>query len=360
MVKTARAAFVALATLSAIGTLTAQQAPPSAAPSQQGSARFRSGVDFINVTATVSSEGGRFVAGLTRDDFTVFEDDRPQELTYFSADRVPVSLGLVLDTSGSMAGEKFDDARGALDRFTLELLDLDDEVFLYRFSDHPILVQDWTTDRSLLSRMMARIAPNGGTALYDAVFEALPLAAVGRHSKKALLVISDGNDTSSVTYLDELKDHIRTSDVLVYAIGIDGISAETFRRQLPTPPRLPTPRPFPPGRRPGGRFPVFPQALPQIFGPPTGGRPSARAVGDDRVNERALRELTDGSGGRTALIRSTRDLKGATADIADELSRQYTLGYVSPAPKDGRWHSIRVEVRNSRYRVRARQGFVAN
>lgn len=350
------AVAAAAAVLTAMATLTAEQSQPSSTPAAQDSARFRSGVDLINITATVTSEGGRVITGLTRDDFVVYEDDKPQELTYFSADRVPVSLGIVLDTSGSMAGDKFDDARIALDRFTLDLLDQDDEVFLYRFSDHPILVQGWTTDRALLSREMSRIAPNGGTALYDAVSEAVPLAAQGTHSKKALVIISDGNDTSSVAYLGDVRDRIRNSEVMVYAIGIDGVSVETFRQRPPNQPRLPAPTPFPPGRRPGGRFPVFPQ----IFGPGAGRRPPARSTGDDRVNERALRDLTDSSGGRTAIIRSSRDLKGATADIADELSRQYTLGYVSSAKKDGQWHSIRVDVRNSRYRVRARQGFVAN
>lgn len=360
MLTAVRAALATIATVTAITALAAQQARPEATPSQQGTARFRSGVDFINVTATVTSEGGRFIPGLTRDDFVVFEDNRPQELTYFSADRVPVSLGVVLDTSGSMVGEKFDDARGALDRFTLDLLDQEDEVFLYRFSDQPILVQGWTTDRSQLSRAMSRIAPNGGTALYDAVFEALPLAIEGTRPKKALLVISDGNDTSSATYLDDLRERIRNSEVLVYAIGIDGINAETFRQRPPSRPRLPAPRPFPPGRRPGGRFPVFPLTAPQIFGPGAGGRSPGRPSGDTRVNEQALRDLTDSSGGRTAIIRSSRDLKGATADIADELSRQYTLGYASSVTRDGQWHSIRVEVRDRRYRVRARQGFVAN
>jgi VWFA-related protein len=350
-----RAALIACATLSAAGTLAAQRTPSGSAATQEVEPRFRSRVDLINVTATVSSEGGRSITGLTRDDFLVYEDDRPQELTYFSADRVPVSLGIVLDTSGSMAGEKFDDARNALDRFTLDLLDRNDEVFLYRFSDQPILVQGWTTDSARLSQAMSRIAPNGGTAMYDAVFEALPLAEQGIHPKKALVIISDGNDTSSNTYLGDLIERIRSSEVLVYAIGIDGVSAETFR-QPPNRPRLPAPTPFPPGRRPGGRFPVFPQ----IFGPGSGRRPPTGRVGDDRVNERALRDLTDSSGGRTAIIRSSRDLKGATADIAEELGRQYSLGYVSSAKRDGRWHAIRVEVRSGRYRVRARQGFVAN
>ena len=355
-----RALFLSAIVVAAVGTLTAQQ-PPASTPPAQPSARFRSGVDLINVTATVSDATGRFVPDLQQDDFVVYEDDQPQPITYFSAERVPVSLGLVLDTSGSMAGEKIEDAKSALDRFVYDLLDEHDEVFLYRFSDHPVFVEGWTSDRALLSRAIGRVSPNGGTAMYDAVLEALPLAATGRHAKKALVVISDGNDTSSIAVLDDVREALRSSDVLVYAIGIDGDSLDQFRRSPPQPRNPPRPpNPFPPGggrlpgRGPGGRWPAFPQ----IFGP--GGRQFPASVNDDRVNATALRDMTDDSGGRTEIVRSARDLTPATTRIADELSRQYALGYVSPAGRDGRWHSIRVELRNRSYRVRARRGYVAS
>ncbi|MGE0448923.1 MAG: VWA domain-containing protein [Vicinamibacterales bacterium] len=318
--------------------------------------RFRSGVDLVNVVATVSDSRGRFVPGLSREDFSVYEEGVPQEVTHFSAERVPVSLGIVLDTSGSMAGDKIDEARRALDRFVYDLLDEGDEVFLYRFSDRPTLVQGWTTDRTVLSRSLGRITPNGGTAMYDAVMEAIPLAATGRNPKKAVLVISDGNDTSSTSGLRAVRQAIRGSEVLVYAIGIDGDSAATYRQPppFPTGPRGPrTPRmPFPPGipgigRPGGGRFP----AMPQIFG---------RSFPiDERVNSVALRDMTDDNGGRTEIVRSARDLVPATTSIADELSKQYSLAYASTLPKDGRWHTIRVEVHEPAHRVRARRGYFA-
>ena len=93
--------------------------------------------------------------------------------------------------------------------------------------------------------------------------------------------------------------------------------------------------------------------------PPTGGGP-ATWNSDERVNKSALRALTDDSGGRTEIVRSARDLDPATAGIADELSRQYYLAYQSSAPRDGKWHDIRVEVRTGTYHVRARRGFVAS
>ncbi len=333
-----------------------QPPPPARSGTQDDGFRFKSGIELINVTATVSDASGRFVPGLRQEDFQVYEDDQPVQVTHFSAERVPVSLGIALDTSGSMAGEKLQEAESALDRFLYDLLDRNDEIFLYRFSNDPQLLQGWTTDRQLLTRALGRITANGGTAMYDAVAEAIPLAQQGQNVKKALVLISDGNDTASRTTVRDLKRMIRESEVLVYAVGIDGESEQPVYRQPPrAPPHMPIPFPFPPGRR-GGRFP-------QIFGPRAGGGSQggwSRRMNDDRVNEAALRELTDDSGGRTEIIRDPRDLNPATASIADELSKQYYLGYPSPGKKDGRWHSIRVEVRGGNYHVRARRGYIAS
>src|SRR5215212_1996993 len=94
--------------------------------------RFRSGVELVNVTATVTDKNGRFVPGLRQDDFIIYEENVQQEVSHFSNERVPVSLGIVLDTSGSMAGEKLDHAQAAIDRFLGELLDPQDEIFITR------------------------------------------------------------------------------------------------------------------------------------------------------------------------------------------------------------------------------------
>ena len=324
--------------------------------------RFRSGVELVNVTATVSDADGRFVPNLTQDDFIVYEDDGRVDVTHFSAERVPVSLGIALDTSGSMAGERMEAARAAIRRFVYELLDRNDELFLYRFSNYPVLVQGWTRDRRDLLDPLDRLQPNGATAMYDCVARAVPLAQQGQNRKKALVVISDGNDTSSRTEIRDLKEQIRQSEVLVYAVGIDADSEDTVRRApVSPPPRLPIPIP----RLPGGRGGIgIPPSTPF---PPIGGSGGSGGGGNfpssafsDRVNVGALRDMTDDSGGRTEIIRTARDLDPATAGIADELSKQYYLGYPSPEKKDGRWHSIRVEVKNRSYRVRARRGYIAN
>jgi VWFA-related protein len=358
-----RPLFVVAVVFAALVSVVGGQAQQPPAPARPGADeqgfRFKSGVELINVTATVSDASGRFVSGLRQDDFLVYEDDQPVTVTHFNAERVPVSLGIALDTSGSMAGQKIEAAQSALDRFFFELLDRNDEIFLYRFSNTPVLLQDWTRDRQLLSRALGRIAPNGGTALYDAVSEAIPLTQKGQNRKKALLIVSDGNDTSSAATVRDVKAQIRESEVLVYAIGIDGQS-ETTRTQPP--PRMPMPIPFPfPGRGRVGGGGGWPR--PPVGGGGGGGGqgwPRSQQNGDDRVNVAALRDMTDDSGGRTEIVRDPRDLNPSTANIADELSKQYYLGYPSEGKKDGRWHSIRVELRNRTYRVRARRGYTAS
>jgi VWFA-related protein len=333
--------------------------------------RFRTGVELINVNATVTDQGGRFVSGLTRDDFRVYDDETLQNITHFSAERVPVSLGIVLDTSGSMDGDKMRAAREALDRFLRQLLDVDDEVFLYRFDNSPELVEGWTKDKRIVSNAVSGIRPRGGTALYDAVADAVQMAQQGRNRKKAILIISDGNDTSSRTDVFAVKQLIRETEVLAYAIGIDAsttdhrydhnplaqLAGALFQRGQP--PR-PYPFPIPGGRRPPTQpTPPLPQPPQGPTGGGSGGWGSSRSNSSDRVNVAALRDITDDSGGRTEIIRYARDLDPATAGIADELSKQYYLGYSAPGAKDGRWHAIRVEVRNQWHHVRARRGYVA-
>jgi Ca-activated chloride channel family protein len=361
MIVRARHHVTAGASLIAIALCAAPAATNQERPAGQGFA-FRSAVELINVTVTVTDEQGRFVPGLRLEDFELYEEGTRQTISQFDAERVPVSLGIALDTSGSMLGEKIAAAQAALNRFLFELLGPQDEVFLYRFDGRPNLVQGWTEDRGELARALGSVKPNGGTAMYDTVAEAVPLAQSGSRRKKALVVISDGNDTSSRTRVGELRNLIRQSEVLVYAIGIDASGSDSDYRSRPAastsaparPRRVPTPTPFP-GMKPPPQKAATPPRPPS--------RPPARATTSssiDRVNPDALREITDDSGGRTEIIVSPRDLDPTTAGIADELSRQYFLGYTSTLPKDGRWHTIEVRVKKGNYTVRARRGFIAN
>ena len=322
------------------------------AQSQEGF-RFKSGVEFVNVTATVTDGNGRFVSGLQQEDFTVYEDGQLQEVSHFSADRVPVSLGIALDASGSMSPEKLAAARAAIERLIFKLLDQEDELFFVEFATRAELTQGWTTNRQLISDALNRVSPVGGTALYDAVAQALPTAQEGRNRKKALLVISDGNDTNSQIGVNALRQKIRESEVLVYALGVDSTGKETTR-VITQPPVFPPSIPFPfPGGSGGGR-----RRSPPIGG--GGGSTSWPRSPGERVNADALRQITDDTGGRTEIVRGFDGLDSATARIADELSKQYFLGYTSSVDKDGRWHAIRVTVRDRNLNVRARRGYVAS
>jgi len=351
-----RLAILVSLTAAAVAVVGAQTSSQNDSSQNDDGFRFKSGVELVNVTATVSDDNGHFVSGLTKNDFTVLEDGEPQEIAQFSNERVPVSLGILLDTSGSMTPEKMSAARNAIDRFIYELLSQDDELFFMQFASVPDLVQGWTFDRRAISRAVGQVSASGGTALYDAIAQALPIAADGRNQKKAILVISDGNDTNSRTSVSQLRNMIRESEVMVYALGVDGNDAQTYT----PPPRQPSgprfPIPIPRGGR--GRWPGFPLA-PQIGFPPIGGV-WGRAAGNEHVNESALRAITDDTGGRTEIVRGFGDLGAATQHLADELSQQYYIGYNNGGKKDGKWHSIKLEVTNRHYTVRARKGYVAS
>jgi VWFA-related protein len=149
--------------------------------------------------------------------------------------------------------------------------------------------------------------------VFDAVATALGFAAQGAHGKKVLLVLSDGNDISSRRTAQEVQEAIRASEVLVYALAVEGGLAMSR------------------------------------FGPTYA-----------NVNANALRRLTDDTGGRTEVVKGFTNLAGSTARLADEFNRQYVIGYAAPASRDGRWHSIKVEVRKRGANVRARAGYVAS
>ncbi len=270
--------------------------------------RFRSGVDLVRVTATVRDAQGRLVGDLTGDDFEILEDGRPQRITQFEQGRVPVSLGVILDVSQSMLGQRMDDARAALRRFLVDLLEPGDEVFLMVFNHDPKLEAPWTLGPRRLRGRLDGVRPYGATAIYDALMMALPLFADRAHERAAVVLISDGSDTASDVTREDVRWQMRLSDAFVYAVGIDA-----------------------PERRPI----------------------------NDRVNARLLRELTAESGGYAEVIADSPDLAPATERIAEELNHQYTLAYTPARPPDGRYRRIQVRVRGGEHRVRARRGYVA-
>jgi Ca-activated chloride channel family protein len=174
--------------------------------------------EVVNVIVTVTDSYGRFVTGLKKDHFEVYDDKVKQDISHFSDEDAPVSIGIVYDVSGSMK-ERISRSLKALRRF-LQTSHIDDEAFLMAFNDRPSLVQDFTTSADRLLGHLTFVAPKKSTALYDAVYLAVEKVAQGRHSKKALLVISDGQDNQSRYSYKELRKRVKEADVLIYTIGI--------------------------------------------------------------------------------------------------------------------------------------------
>jgi len=277
-------------------------------PLVRGDRPFRTGIELTSVAATVTDSEGRLITGLDRTAFELFEDGLKQEVTQFTRERVPVGLGVLIDISDSMFGQRIKDARAAVNRFLFELLDDSDEFFLVAFNHAPKTLTAWTHTPGEVSLALNALKPFGGTAAYDAIVEALPMIERRARQRAALLLISDGADTASNTSLREVKSALLRSDAFVYAIAIDS---------------------------------------------------SDRQAINTKINPDALREITGQSGGRTEVVHNSADLAEASARIADELNHQYVLGYTSAHEGDGGYHSIRVRVAGSGYRVRARNGYVA-
>ncbi len=270
--------------------------------------RFRARVETIQVTVTVVDTNGRLITDLAKDDFDIAEDGVAQDVTQFTAERVPVSLGVLLDGSDSMRGQRIADARGAFDRFVGDLLQPEDEAFVATFNHEPKIVVPWKQPPSVLAHALDAVRPTGGTAIYDALVEVAPMLDRRSNTRAAIVLVSDGADTASDRTLQQARDVIRRTDAFVYAIAID----------------------------------------------------AADARASTRVNADALREITGPSGGYTEVVRDPADLGPATERIANELNHQYTLGYSTSRPADGKWHNIRVRVRNHDYLTRSRRGYYAD
>ena len=300
---------------------------------------FRSNTNLVVVPVTVTDRAGRFVRGLTADQFEVSDGGSRRAITQFSAERVPVSVGILLDISGSMATEPraraADDARWADTRRALELLvtrlDPHDDVFFAAFSEQVGVALPWTSDHSRVLRAFDTLRPGGPTALFNAVRLMAPAFQLARYPRKVLLLISDGQDTSvgraatvrpmtksdtfgnlgsSVTpNLDReraiviTRAAVRESQAALYTIGI--------------------------GTREGVA-----------------------------VDVATLERLTLDSGGYVEPLREPAEISAAVARICDDLQSQYVLAF-EPAHADGQFHAIAVKTKQNGLRVRARSGYVA-
>ena len=182
-------------------------------------------VNLVLVPVSVTDPSQRLVTGLNQENFRVFEGKKAQEIKHFSSEDAPVSLGIVVDTSGSMA-DKMERVREAINQFC-DAANLMDEFFMITFGDEPHLVLDFTTDPQELQKELLFTQPRGRTALLDAVYLGLKKMRQAKYAKKALLIISDGGDNHSRYGERDVKSAVKESDVMIYSIG-------TFDRYVPT------------------------------------------------------------------------------------------------------------------------------
>ena len=271
---------------------------------------IRKRVDLVLVPVSVTDEKERLVSGLGPENFTILDDKHRQEIRHFSSEDAPVSIGVIVDMSGSMR-DKVERAREAVHQFC-QAANLLDEFFLIIFSDEPRLITDFTqADRLEQQLLFAR--PGGKTALLDAIYMGLRKMHEAKYAKRALLLISDGGDNHSRYSEGEVRAAVKEADVMIYAIG-------TFDRYVPT--------------------------QEELLGPAL------------------LSDLAEVTGGRAFVLDNPNDMPALARRIGTELRTQYVLGYnPTEVPHNGKWHKIRVKLVSPKHlpflRVHARMGYYA-
>ncbi len=256
---------------------------------------IRVDVELVLVNVSVIDPYNRFVTGLGKEHFQIFEDKKKQKVLHFSNEDVPISIGLLFDASGSMSG-KMDKARMAVQQF-FRTANPQDEFFLIDFNDRPHHVVDFTLDADLLQSKLSFTEAKGRTALLDAIYLGLNEMRKARHSRKVLLVISDGGDNHSRYTERDIKRVVREADVQIYAVGI----YEPYSSRSRTPEEL---------------------AGPSL-----------------------LTEIAEMTGGRQFPVENLNDLPDIARKIGRELRNLYVVGYApSNSKRDGKWRKIQVKL----------------
>lgn len=296
------AAWIVAAVLAGGGVVLAQQQV------------FRTGVEVVSLNVTVTNPGNAFLTDLTRDEFEVFEDGVRQEITFFTRSHTPISLALLLDTSASM-DDKIATAQEAAVGFARRLRS-EDNAMVVDFDSRVTVLQTFTNDVNALERSIRSTTPDGSTALFNAVYIALNelkktrATSLDEVRRQAIVVLSDGEDTSSLLPFEEVLELAKRSETSIYAIGV--------RSKEPLQPR------------------------------------------GFREAEFVLRQLARETGGRAFFPGSAAELPAIYTVIAEELASQYTMGYTSKnARRDGAWRRIVVRALRPNALARTKQGYYA-
>ena len=272
------------------------------------------GVDLVNVLFTVTDKNGRLVSGLGPEDFILEEDGELQEIRHFARENeLPLTLALLVDTSPSVR-PVFDEEKRTAVSFLDSMLRPQDLALIIGFDRSVTLIQDFTENSRLLRDAVYSLEIGSGTSVYDAVFLASEDRLRGEVGRKAVILISDGEDTTSQFGRTEVLIAAHQADAVIYSIS------NTLPRR--------------------GFF----------------GRRGGRASGDMRT----LKTLSEETGGAVFVLDNDSDFEDIFSQIAEELRTQYSLGYVSTNPaRDGKYREIEIKPRDKNLRVRSRRGYYA-
>jgi Ca-activated chloride channel homolog len=268
--------------------------------------------DLISFNVTVTDIYGRFVSGLKKDAFSVFEENQKQQISFFSDDDAPLSIGIVFDLTGSMSGDKVKRAKDALSHFFETSLDKDEYFLITLQNGRAFLTLDRTRDSKAVLDKLTFVQTRGNTAFYDAVYLAAERVQRGAYPKRAVLVISDGQDNNSRYTFNDLRKMLKESDVAIYSVGIE-----------------------------------------------ESGNGSLAMEGSG-----ILDEISGVSGGKAFFPRSNAEMDDIFEQIALELRHQYSIGYRPPNfVNNGKWRRIKVKVLPPRglprLFVRSKEGYFA-
>jgi VWFA-related protein len=290
----------------------AQQPSSNPAPSSQAPS-FRAGVDVVSLSVTVTDAVHRYVTDLDGRDFSVYEDGVKQDVTFFTRRQQPLALSMLLDSSASME-QQMGTLQASASTFVRRLKP-NDLAQIIDFDSRVEIRQPFTGNQAELEAGIRKIAPGGSTSLYNAIYIALrelrKVKAVSEEDvrRQALIVFTDGEDTSSLVSFDEVLDLAKRSETSIYTIALRGsdLSTKGFREA-----------------------------------------------------EYVVRTLSQETGGRAFFPLKVDDLAGVYTEIGDELSSQYTIGYTPKNPKrDGAWRRLVVQVARPNATARAKRGYYA-
>jgi Ca-activated chloride channel homolog len=272
--------------------------------------RIRSGVELVSLNVTASDSGGKYVTDLNEEEVEVFEDGAKQKLTFFSKTQQPISLAILLDTSASM-DERMGTAQEAAIGFVKQL-HKDDQAEVIDFDSQVRVLAEFTNDAAALEKAIRTTMPNGSTSLYNALYIALKelkkaKTATSDIRRQAIVLLSDGDDTSSLIEFDQVLDLAKRSEVVIYAIGLR--AGELQRREF-------------------------------------------------KEAEFVLKQLASETGGRAFFVTDARELARIYQGIWDELSSQYSIAYSSGNPKrDGAWRRVQVRLLRPSVTARTKLGY---